>query len=217
MHGNLPHKILASDPSIGSRHALYRGMALTDLIEQGSDEFVLVERGAVVLFAKNLEGERFYLSIISEGHVFSPQSIGIFHSGIDRYCAQAMREVTIRRVPRRQWDQLSSKHPDLYQQVIEQETHQLGIVQFHLAQHFQRSSLDRARFALCTYAQGLGMSQPCGSRTIRVSRAELADWIGVSSDRMCRLIRELHDAGEVTVMGRNITVSNDLLSNHYPR
>lgn len=216
MHNTLPSQVLGYDPSIGSSHTLSRGMALTDVIAQDSDEFVMIERGAIVLFAKNGAGERFYLSIISEGHVFTPQSVGLVHKGQDRFCAQAMREVVIRRIPRQQWVAVNRKHPDLYQWVIEQETQQLQIVQFHLAQHIQRSSLDRTRFALCTYAQGLGMTQPCGSRTIRVSRAELATWIGVSSDRMCRLIRELHDAGEVTVMGRNITVSNDLLSNHYP-
>jgi CRP-like cAMP-binding protein len=212
-----PHEILISEPSHGTRYTLYRGGALTDVTEQGSGDFVLVESGAVVLYAKAQDGNRLYLSIVSEGHVFSPQSVEILHAGTDRYCAQAMREMTVRRIPRQHWNDICAAHPGLYHKVIEQEAHLLGIVQFHLAQHFQRSSLDRARFALCTYAHGLGKSAPSGGRTIRVSRAELASWIGVSSDRMCRLIRELHEAGEVTVIGRNINVSNDLLAHHYPR
>nr|CEK42088.1 hypothetical protein PQBR57_0135 [Pseudomonas fluorescens SBW25] len=44
----------------------------------------------------------------------------------------------------------------------------------------------------------------------------MASWIGVSSDRIARLIRELHLSGEVTVSGRSIMVSNDLLSTLYP-
>lgn len=217
MHNSHPSHVLTSDPSIGTSHTLTRGTALSEVLAQGREEFVLIEGGAIVLFAKSETGERFYLSIISEGHVFTPQGVGLLLKGHEKFGARAMRDVVIRRIPRQQWITANQEHPGLYNWVIEQEQQQLQIALFHLAQHFQRSSLDRTRFALCTYAQGLGLIQPCGSRTIRVSRAELATWIGVSSDRMCRLIRELHDTGEVTIMGRTIKVSNGLLSSLYPK
>lgn len=216
MTNTLPCHFLASDPSFGNSLTLYRGQSLADAIAQDRGEFVLIEQGALLMFGTNGAGERFYLSIIGPGYVFSPQSIGLAQKNCGRFGLEAMRDVQLRRISLMEWAHVIRQHPDLYNRVIEQEAQQLQFVHFHLAQHGQRSSLDRTRFALCTYAQGLGSPQPCGSKTIKVSRAELASWIGVSSDRIARLIRELHITGEVTVSGRSILVSNNLLSSLYP-
>lgn len=216
MHNSLPSQILKSNLSIGSRHLLPRGMGLVDGIGRNGDEFVLVESGAILQYATSSSGERLYLSIISTGYVFTPQSIAQLICN-DQFGADVIRDVSIRRIPRSQWEAINREHHELYSWVIEQEAQQLQIVHFHLAQHLKRNSLDRARFALCAYAQGLGLEHPCGSKTIRVSRAELASWIGVSSDRMCRLIRSLHESGEVTVAGRSIKVSLTLMSSLRPR
>lgn len=196
---------------------LHRGQSLSSAITQDDGEFVLIEAGALLMFGTNGAGERFHLSILGNGYVFTPQSIRLAIRNNERFGIEAMRDVRLRRISRAEWQAVNRLNPYLYNWVIEQEAQQLKIVQFHLAQHVQRSSLDRARFALCTYAQGLGSILPCGSKSIKVSRAELATWIGVSSDRMARLIRELHVAGEVTVSGRSIKVSNDLLTSLYPR
>lgn len=216
MLNTLPSQVLTSDPSIGTRFTLYRGQPLANSVAQDNGDFVLIEAGAMIMFGTNGSGERVYLSIIGAGYVFTPQSIRLACQNSERFGIEAMREVRLRRITRAEWQAVNRLHPHLYNWVIEQEAQQLQIVQFHLAQHVQRSSLDRTRFALCTYAQGLGSLLPCGSKSIKVSRAELATWIGVSSDRMARLIRELHVAGEVTVSGRNITVSSDLITSHYP-
>lgn len=209
-------QFLASDPSFGKSFTLHRGQSLADAVAQDSGEFVLIDQGALLMFGTNGIGERFYLSIIGPGYVFSPQSIGLAQKNSGRFGLEAMRDVQLRRISLMEWERVIRQHPDLYNRLIEQEARQLQFVHLHLAQHGQRSSLDRTRFALCTYAQGLGSTQPCGSKTIKVSRAELASWIGVSSDRIARLIRELHITGEVTVSGRSILVSNDLLSSLYP-
>lgn len=216
MHNSLPSQVLASDPTIGVSVTIRRGETLASVIEQDADEFVLVEEGAILLFAMNNTRQRFYLSIIASGYVFTPQSIALALHSQDRISSEAMRDVRLRRVSRAHWDKVCRAQPSLYNWVIEQEAQQLQIVQFHLTQHLQRSSLDRTRFALCSYAQGVGLPLPCGSKSIRVSRAELASWIGVSSDRMCRLIRELHESGEVTVSGRSIKVSTGLIASLYP-
>lgn len=215
MHYSLT-QVLASDPAIGASMTLRRGASLPEALALEADEFVLIEDGAILQFATNGAGERFHLSIIGPGYVFSPQSIDQLIRSQDRFGAEAMRNVQVRRISRTQWETINRVHPELYNWVIEQESQQLQIIQFHLAQHIQRSSLDKARFAICTYAQGLGIPNPCGSKTIRVSRAELALWIGVSSDRMYRLIRELHQSGEVEVSGRYIKVSTSLLTSLYP-
>jgi len=211
-----PSQVLASDPSLGTSSTLYRGQSLASAVVQDNDEFVLIEDGALRMFVTNGAGERFYLSIIGAGYVFTPESIRLASQNHERRGVEAMREVRLRRISRAEWEAVNRKHPHLYNLVIEQEAQQLQIVQFHLAHHVQRSSLERTRFALCTYAQGIGSLLPCGSISIKVSRAELATWIGVSSDRIARLIRELHVAGEVTLDGRNIRVSNALLSSVYP-
>ncbi|MFL1449396.1 Crp/Fnr family transcriptional regulator [Pseudomonas tritici] len=218
MHRSIPSptKALASNPAIGHSCTLTRGTSLNDCLSDSADEFYLIVSGAVLLYAMNPAGEKISLSIIGGGHVFTPQIIGLFLSSNHRFGAEAMRDVNVRRIPRVQWERAASKQHNLYNWVIDQEAQQLQIVQFHLAQHFQRCSLDRARFALCAYALGIGLDNPCGSKTIRVSRAELATWIGVSCDRMCRLVRTLHDSGEVTVTGRSIKVSLGLLSSMHP-
>lgn len=216
MHYTRPSQFLTSDPSLGTKLVMKRGCALVDAIGTG-DDFLLVEEGAILLFATSSSGERLYLSIIGKGYVFTPHSLNHLSNSHGQIGAEAMRDLVVRRFPRSDWEIASRKQPDLYHWVVEQEAQQLHFVQFQLALHFQRSSLDRARFALCSYAQGLGIPHPCGSKTIRVSRAELATWTGVSSDRMCRLIRALHEAGEVTVTGRNIKVNNSLLRSLNPR
>ena len=216
MHNSTPTRILASELSNGSSLTLLRGKNLTENLASDSDEFVLIESGAILQYAISESGKRLYLSIISAGYVFTPQSITQL-KGNNQFRAEVIRDVTIRRITRPQWEAINRNHVELYSWVIEQEAQQLQIIHFHLAQHLKRSSLDRARFALCAYAQGLGLEHPCGSKTIRVSRAELATWIGVSSDRMCRLIRSLHETGEVTVAGRSIKVSLALLTSLFPK
>lgn len=216
MLNSLPSQILASDPNLGSCFKLHRGQSLASAVAQDGGEFLLIEDGALIRYGTNGAGERFYLSIIGPGYVFTPQSIRLANQNHERFGIDAMRDVRLRRISRTEWQTANRLNDQLYNWVIEQEAKQLQIVQFHLAQHVQRSSLDRTRFALCTYAQGLGSLLPCGSKSIRVSRAELATWIGVSSDRIARLIRELHVAGEVTVSGRSIKVSSDLLTSLYP-
>lgn len=216
MLNSLPSQVLTSDPSIGTSFTLHRGQSLAGAVAHDGGEFVLIEGGALLMYGTNGAGERFYLSIIGAGYVFTPQSIRLASQNNDRFGIEAAREVRLRRITRAEWQSVIRLNPHLYNWVIEQEAQQLKIVQFHLAQHVQRSSLDRARFTLCTYAQGLGSRLPCGSKTIKVSRAELATWIGVSSDRMARLIRELHVSGEVTVSGRSIKVSRSLLTSLYP-
>lgn len=204
------------DPHIGRCVTLPRGAAVAGELHQARDEFVLIEDGAFLLYATNGEGARYYLSIIGAGHVFTPQGMSQLLSGTERFGVEVMRDVKLKVLTRDQWDSLSREQADLYNWVIEQESQLLQIVQFHLAQYAQRSSLDKTRFALCTYAKGLGKPNPCGSRTIKVTRAELASWIGVSSDRICRLIRELHHTGEVELIGRSIKVNSGLLRSLYP-
>lgn len=216
MHRSIPTKVLVTNPGIGEAYTLRRGTTLASYLPDDKDEFILVESGAILLFALNPTGEKLHLSIVGAGHVFTPQSIQLFLKSESRFQAEALRDVSIRRISRLEWERASIKHPNLYYFVIDQEATQLQIVQFHLAQHFRRCSLDRARFALCAYALGLGLDNPCGSKTIRVSRAELANWIGVSCDRMCRLVRALHESGEVTVMGRSIKVSLGLIASLHP-
>lgn len=215
MHNSLPVQILASEPHLGKRFTLPEGASLAEALAPNADEFIVVEDGAIALFAQSGAGERFYLTILSAGYVFTPERMSAVLSDQERFGTEAMRDVLIRRISRQHWINASKLYPDLYNWMIEQEEQQLQIVQFHLAQHWRRSSIERTRFALCAYALSLGKAHTCGSRTIRVSRAELASWIGVSSDRMCRLIRTLHDAGEVTVIGRSIKVSNNLISSLY--
>lgn len=211
-----PSDALTADPCLGIRATIQRGESMARMIDAGSEEFVVIEDGAILLYALNSTGERFYLSIIGAGYVFTPQSIALALHNKDRIRSEAISQVSLRKISRAQWDSVNRTTPNLYNWVIDQEAHQLQIVQFHLAQHVQRSSLDRTRFALCSYARSIGMSLPCGSKSIKVSRAELANWIGVSSDRMCRLIRELHAAGEVTITGRSIKVSRGLMASLFP-
>lgn len=216
MLNSLASQVLASNPSIGTTFMLRRGESLASVFEQVSGEFLLIEDGALLMFCTNGATERFYLSIIGSGYVFTPQSISLTNQNSGRFGVEAIRDVRLLRISRAEWQAVTRALPHLSTWVIEQEAQQLQVAHFHLAQHVQRSSIDRTRFALCTYAHGLGSLLPCGCKTIKVSRAELATWIGVSSDRIARLIRELHVAGEVTVSGRSIKISSNLLTSLYP-
>lgn len=212
-----PSQAFGIEPHIGRCMPLPKGASVAECWAQGKSDYLLIEEGAFLVYAASTAGERYLLSIAGAGHVFTPQSMSQLLRGRYRIGVEAMRDVKLRIYSREQWESLSRDRPDLNSRVIEQETHQLQIVQFHIAQHSQRSSLDKTRFALCTYAIGLGIPLPCGSKAIKISRTELAQWIGVSSDRMCRLVRELHASGEVTVCGRSITVSCGLLASLFPR
>ncbi len=210
------HTTFGIDSHLGRSVTLLRGAAVAGELHQARDEFILIEDGAFLLYATNGEGARYYLSIMGEGHVFTPPSMAHMLNDTQRFGVEVMRDVKLKVLTRDQWNTLILERTDLYNRVLEQESQLLQIVQFHLAQHAQRSSLDKTRFALCTYAKGIGKPNPCGSRTIKVSRSELASWIGVSNDRICRLIRELHHTGEVELIGRSIKVNSSLIRSLYP-
>ena len=212
-----PSQTFGIDPHIGRCIPLPKGASVAECWEPDKGDYLLIEEGAFLLYAASSAGARYFLSIVGAGHVFTPQSMSQLLRGKYRIGVEAMRDVKLKMYSREQWDAVSSERPDLNSWVLEQEAQQLQIVHFHLAQHSQRSSLDKTRFALCTYAIGLGLPLPCGSKSIKISRAELANWIGVSSDRMCRLVRELHASGEVTICGRSIKVSSGLLASLFPR
>ncbi|WP_133125600.1 hypothetical protein [Pseudomonas amygdali] len=75
MQNTLPSEALTADPGLGVRATIQRGQSMVGMIDAGSDEFVVVEGGAILLYALNSNGERFYLSIIGAGYVFTPQSV----------------------------------------------------------------------------------------------------------------------------------------------
>lgn len=211
MTSNLLSLAIASAPLLGSQQMIPRLARLDDLFTKNADQFFVIERGAVRLFVTGSDGKRFFLNILSSGEIFTPEISSLIRGGHVQIGLEAIKEVTLRQIPRASWQEFCERHAQLQRCVMHQELERLQIVHFHLTQHCKRGSIDRARFALWSYARSLGVASACGSVAIRVSRTELADCVGVSSDRVTRLIRQLQDRGEIKTEGRSIIIGNELL------
>jgi hypothetical protein len=123
---------------------------------------------------------------------------------------ESITNLSIRRFSSLDWGRMTLKHPEANRAVIAQASELLNIVQYHLTQHCMRDNLERTRFALWSYARHLGTTANCGRQLIKVSRGDLAKWIGVTSDRITRLVRQLHDADEIVIRGHSILINPEL-------
>lgn len=203
--------LLLANPSLGDQICLQRRSRLEGTISKRGNEYLVLESGAAVIYARNPTDVPFFLSVVGCGHVFTPAfgyagQVGGLEIGVE-----ALVDCTLRSFPYGKWKSLASQFDALDKSIIEQSAEQLQIIQFHLAQHCLGSSVERTRFALYSYAKCLGRPSPCGRVAIRVSRAELASWISVSIDRISRIVRQLHNADELTIEGRSILIKRDMI------
>ncbi len=211
MNTTTPTLLLEARSQLGQRIKLSKRSRLDSTLARLGDRFLVIEKGAAVVFAGNATADPFFLSVVGPDHVFTPSFAAMRRNCEPSIGVQAITDCTMRLLCRKDWHSLSAEHSELDRSVIEQSVEQLQIVQFHLAQQCTRSSIERTRFALYSYAKCLGNPSPCGRLAVSLSRAELASWISVSVDRVSRIVRKLHQDGEITITGRSILIKPDLI------
>tara|TARA_R110002124_G_scaffold128157_19_gene288722 strand:- start:19479 stop:20126 length:648 start_codon:yes stop_codon:yes gene_type:complete len=185
---------------------LRKNSPLPGRLDSVQSEYFILKSGAVALFASSPLGEKLFLSIVGPGYVFSPS---LRSPDLDlKIIMEAKSDVELSVQRYADLGIPDGARTSVEALIAAQQAELLNIAQFHLVQIKQRSSVERTRYALQNYASHLGIPTPCGCISIKLSRAELADWIDISCDRLSRIIRELHVAGHLTVKGHSILIKD---------
>lgn len=200
-------KSLIAQPRIGPRLVSRAGDVMDSAVGHADSGYWAIESGTACIFARGPSGQRFFLTLAGPGTALCTNASRFLGVNDSIISIESITDLSLRRFSSLDWDRLTLKHPEANRAVIAQASELLNIVQYHLTQHCRRDNLERTRFALWSYARHLGTPANCGRQQIKVSRGDLAKWIGVSNDRITRLVRQLHEADEIVIRGRSILIN----------
>lgn len=195
-----------SIPDIGFGESVFieRNHGLPSQIGMGNGGYLRIKTGAAALFACSEGGLRLFICMVGPGFIFAPEAQLLSAGFTIDVEAEIAIELCIIAKPGD--SKLCHCAESLDVIVASQTARLLKIVQFHLIQIKARSSVERTKYALFNYAQCAGVPSACGNVAIKVNRDKLASWIDISNDRLGRIIRDLHNAGELTIKGRSIVI-----------
>lgn len=214
MHISTALAAISAEPTIGAQFRCRAGNNLDELFSQIFADYWAVERGAASLFITKPALGRHFLKMIGPGAVFAPYNLVPVQSGAVVFTIEAVTDLTIRCFSSREWDRLSLRHVKIQESLAMHSCELLNVVHHQMLLHYKRDSLERTRFALWSYATTMGTPSACGGFTIKIGRTELARCVGISGDRITRLVRRLHQGNEIKIVGRSIIVGSPLMRSY---
>lgn len=210
---------LKSEVGIGVTHCFRQRAQLVGLYRNPDRNYCIVESGAATVMATSANGESFLLSVLGPGTIISPHAAQWIQHGQLSITGKALTPMVVRHLSLAEWNALATRLPMIELFVTRQASELLSVVQYQLALHCRRNSLQRTRIALWVYAISVGDESSCGGLRIKLSRDDLTHCVNVSADRIVRLLGQLSASGEITIQGRIIIISKcmiDTLSCHLP-
>ena len=166
----------------------------------------VIESGTIALFAQVGQNERFFLTIVGKGFIFSVDADPSAASSSLNISAEAITPTFIRYVRSARWKGVCASHPQLREKSLCDLAALSHAIQGHLSWVRDRSNSDRALFAIQRFAYSQGEAVDNGYLSVLLRRTELARWLGLSYDRVGRIIRDLHNKGDVRISGHKLLV-----------
>ncbi|MDE2167448.1 MAG: helix-turn-helix domain-containing protein [Alphaproteobacteria bacterium] len=151
-----------------------------------------VTTGSVKLSKLVKFGRRQVVGFLVPGEVF-----GFVPGKTYPVSAQAVGSVTVWRIPRRRLERLFMEFPEAQRQFLDNLTHQLELAREQIVLLHRKSARQRVAAFL------LGLAQRQGNRegwvSLPMTRADIADYLGLSMETVSRVFSVLRSIGSITV------------------
>lgn len=163
-----------------------------------SDAFMIGE-GLLRLYRILPDGRR-----AITGFAFPGDVLGLAFHDRYLYTAEAVTDVRLRRFPRRRLHALAMDCPFLHNDILRSIAGELGAAQDQMVLLGQKSAEERVASFLLMNARrvGNGHAAPV-SFDLPMTRLDMADYLGLTIETVCRAVTKLKQAGLVSMEGRH--------------
>ena len=171
-----------------------------------SDEaqfFYKVAQGAVRLSKVMLDGRRQIAQFLLPGDMFAIDCDGEYS-----LTAEALTEVTLICYPRAHIDRLSEDVPEVRRALLSSLRRELSAAQHHLMMLGRQTAKERMASFLLLLAKRPGAEDPTRVQ-LPMSRQDIADYLGLTIETVCRALNELKKLGVVSLPDRHHAVVRD--------
>ena len=173
---------------------------------KAADALFNVVRGSVKLFKLLPNGRRQIT-----GFLFPGDFLGIALNEIYAYNAEAIEPLELCRLPRRKLEVLLGTMPRLERKLLGTTAHELAAAQDQMVLLGRKTALERvASFLVSLSHRATRRGQSQTRLDIPMSRTDMADYLGLTTETVSRSLTALRRAGLIELQGRNRIVLADL-------
>lgn len=187
-----------------TEHGRMRQLARGDSLMRGADaarSLYVVESGALKLSLLSPDGDELVVGLFFDGDVLGLQRLGDANDGD---VATALEATRVREIPLATLRQLSRQSPSLQHQLFRLASQRIAQLQRHMLVLGKKRALERvAGFIIDLAVRRAG---PDGSVRVPLSLYGIGSYLGLSFETVCRLLRQLEQAGAIRRKGRMLTI-----------
>lgn len=186
---------------LGMTQTVARGRAL---FEDGdpADYFYKVVSGTVRLFKFLVDGRRQIAGFFLPGDFF-----GWTVADNYAYSSEAVDNVTVMRFPRRAVEALVESHPPTARRLIACLSTDLTAAQEQMVVLGRKTAEERLATFLAMMVKRTGAASRSGALELSMTRSDIADYLGLTVETVCRTIHALKASGTIASAGaHNITI-----------
>lgn len=130
---------------------------------------------------------------------------GIATDGTYAYSAEALEPSEICSMPRRKLDAVFSRHPELERRLLTIVSHELSVAQDQMLLLGRKNAVERlAAFLLRQSARSERIGWPADPVQLPMSRADIADYLGLTIETVSRTFTKLKDEGTIRLPTKTV-------------
>ena len=175
---------------------------------EDADHFFNITAGAVKLYKLLPDGR---LQIV--GFLFPGDFVGLAVRETYAYSVEAILPTTACRFERRQFERLLERFPEMAVRLRERASDELAIAQEQMLSLGRKSAKERvASFLLQLSRRAARLGLPSNPIILPMSRADIADYLGLTIETVSRTMTRLKTAGIITLgAGHSVTLHRERL------
>jgi len=168
---------------------------------ESATHFFTVMEGTVKLFKLLCDGRRAVTGFLFPGDIF-----GIGSEDKYNYSAETVTPVNLRRFPRRQLDRLYFNSPGLESQLLKLVSRELTAAQDQIMLLGRMTAHERAASFLLALA--CRQSRDGGWIELAMSRTDIADYLGLTTETVSRVLNVLKGSGCIVLAGNKVRIAD---------
>jgi CRP/FNR family transcriptional regulator len=130
---------------------------------------------------------------------------GIATDGTYAYSAEALEPTEICSMPRRQLEAVFARHPELERRLLAIISHELSVAQDQMLLLGRKTATERlAAFLLRQSERNLRLGWPADPVHLAMSRADIADYLGLTIETVSRTFTKLKDEGAIHLPSKTV-------------
>jgi CRP/FNR family transcriptional regulator len=203
--GIVPHQVktpwrdieLSEAAALGSANRIRKGQTISyegDI----ADRCFEVIRGVVRTYKLLPDGRRQIVDFVFPGEI-----LGLASGGVHGCSADAVTESVIRSFRRSTLERLANENPVFSRTLREAAYRELRAAQAHITLLGRKTAFERvASFLLSLARRTAGTAEDANIIAVPMSQSDIADYLGLTTETVNRIVSQLREQGVVTVPAR---------------